>query len=91
MARVPDLKRIYNIEQKSDRIILRPKEKSLIKFVEVFYLKDKIPFRMIVEDQLGFQSLITLKYLKKNNIQEKNFLEYPKTVEVIDHVRHSVI
>ena len=91
MADKKQLKSIYNLQKKPENLTLVPKEKSIIKKIEVFYTKSQIPYRFIIFDQLGYQTVLTLQHPKTFSKQKKNLIDYPKTAEVRDHVRHSVI
>ena len=81
----------YDIKKFDKKFTLIPKEKSLVKSIDVYIDSNKNPYRFVMTDKLNYQTMLTIyspSKIKKNNVER---MEYPKTTEVINHVRHPAI
>jgi len=81
----------YDIKKLDKRIKLIPKEKSLIKSIDVYIDSNQKPYRFIMTDKLNYQTMLTIYSPSKINKNYMETMEYPKTTEVINHVRHPAI
>lgn len=81
----------YDITVNQNKLLLSPKEKSLIKHIEVLLDNAHSPYRFIITDKLNYQTVLTIQSSTKITNNNLDHMQYPKTAEVIDHVRHTII
>lgn len=81
----------YDIKKSDKKLTLLPKEKSLIKSIDVYIDNTQNPYRFVVTDRLNYQTILTIQTSTKIKNKNMNTMEYPKTAEVINHVRHPAI